>query len=90
MKDMGIDEGSKGVITPGSNGYGGQGVKGDENESSFRAVAARGNYVGQDRMDTQYAAKDISRFTSKPEEQDWRAAERLARHFKDHRRVVLE
>ncbi len=28
IKDMGIDEGSKGVITPGSNGEGGQDVKG--------------------------------------------------------------
>ncbi len=41
-------------------------------------------------MDTQYAAKKISRFMSKPEEQDWRAAKRLARYVKDHKRVVLE
>ena len=38
----------------------------------------------------QYAAKEISRFMSKPEEQDWRVAKRLARYLKDHKRVVLE
>ncbi len=38
----------------------------------------------------QFAAKGISRYMSKPEEQDWRAAKRLARYLKDHRRVVLE
>ncbi len=49
-------------------------------------MAARGNYLGQDRRDMQFAAQEISRFTSKPEEQDWRAAKRLARYL----RVELE
>ena len=41
-------------------------------------------------MDIQFVAKEISRFMSKPEEQDWRATKRLARYLKDHTRVVLE
>ena len=56
----------------------------------FRAVAARGNYLGQDRVDMQFAAKEISRFMSKPEEQDWRSAKRLARYLKDNKRMVIE
>jgi hypothetical protein len=63
---------------------------GDKSESKFRAVAASGNYLGQCRMDMQYAAKEISRFVSKQEEQDWRAARRIARYLKDLRSVVLE
>ena len=64
MRDMGIDEGSKGVATPGvSRGEGGQvrevPVGG---ESVFRAVAARGKYSGQDRIDMQFLAEEISRF----------------------------
>ncbi len=59
-------------------------------EGRHRAVAVRGNYLGQDRMDMQYAAKEISRFTSKPEEQDWKAAKSLARSLKHHRMVMLE
>ncbi len=64
-------------------------MKGDENESRFRSVAARGIYSGRDRMDMQYVAKEISRFMSNPEELDWRAAKRLAGYLEDHRRVVL-
>ncbi len=41
-------------------------------------MAARGNYLGQDRMDTQFAAKEASRFTSRPKEQDRSSAKRLA------------
>ena len=91
--DIDIDEGSNGVTTPGSNSEGGQEVrgesKGDRGESRYRAVAARGNYLGQDRMDVQFAVKEISRLMSKPEAQDWRAAQKLARYLKDHQRVVL-
>ncbi len=63
-------------------------MEGDNGASKFRSVAAKGNYLGQNMMDMQYAAKEISRFTSKPEEQDWRAAKRLARYLKDHKRIV--
>ncbi len=41
-------------------------------------------------MDVQFAAQEIVRFMSKPEEQDWRAAKRLAGYLKDGRRVALE
>ncbi len=41
-------------------------------------------------MGTQFAAKEFSRFTSKPEEQDWRSVKRLARCPKDNKRVVNE
>ncbi len=89
MKDMCIDECSKGVVTSGvvSASAGGQGSDGEARQqgggSLFRAVAARGNYLGQDRMDMQFAAKEVSRFMS--EEQDWSSAKRLARYFEDTR-----
>ncbi len=38
----------------------------------------------------QFAAKEVSGLTSKPEEQDWNSAKRLARFFKDNKRVVIE
>ncbi len=56
----------------------------------LRTVAARGDYVSQDRMDMQFAAKGISRLVSKPEEQDWKCAKRLARYLKDNMRIVIE
>ncbi len=48
----------------------------------LRAVAARGDYLGQDRTDMKFATKEISRFMSKREEQDWESAKRLAKHLK--------
>ncbi len=63
---------------------------GNLEESVFRAVAARCNYLGQDRMDMQFAAKEMSRFMSKLEEQDWSSALRVARYLKDNKRVVIE
>ena len=84
MRDKGVDESCKGVVTPGvsasDGGPTGETTVGEG--SQFRAVAARGNYLGQDRMDMQFAAKEISRFMSKPEEQDWRSAKSLARYLK--------
>jgi hypothetical protein len=41
-------------------------------------------------MDMQFAAKTISRVTSKPEEKDRRSAKRMATHLKDSRRGVIE
>ncbi len=41
-------------------------------------------------MVTQFAAKEGLRFTSKPEEQDWTSATRLARYLKDNKKVVIE
>ena len=46
--------------------------------------------MGQGRMDMQFAAEEASRFTSKPEEQDWSGAKRLARYLKDNKRAVVE
>ncbi len=63
MKDTGVDEGSKGATTPGSNSEGGHGeAQGDRGERRYSAVAARGNFLGQGRMDIQFAAKEVSRF----------------------------
>ena len=41
-------------------------------------------------MEMLFVAKEVSRFTSKPEEQDWSSARRVARYFKDNERVVIE
>ncbi len=53
-------------------------------------MAARGNQLGKDRMDMQFAAKEISRFVSKPEEQGGKSAKRLARYLKDNKKIMIE
>jgi hypothetical protein len=37
-----------------------------------------------------FAVKEVSWFTSKPDEQDWSSAKRLARYLKDIKRAVIE
>jgi hypothetical protein len=40
-------------------------------------------------MDMQFAAEEISRVMSKPEEQVWRSAKKSARYWKDNKRMVV-
>ncbi len=47
-------------------------------------------YLSQDRVDMQFAAKEVSRFTSKTEEQDWSSGARFSEVPKDDKRVVIE
>ena len=56
----------------------------------YRAIAARANYLAQDRIDVQFAAKEVSRLMSKPEGEDWRKVKRLGRYLKDKLRAVME
>ncbi len=75
---------SKGVTTPGVNDEGGTVDEGEVNETLHRAIATRGNYSAQDLPDIQFAAKEVSRFMSKPEAGDFKMARRLGRYLKDN------
>ena len=90
VREMGVQLNSKGVVTPGTQDPAEDGKEHEVDQRVLRGVAARGNYLGQDRVDMQYAAKEISRFVSKPESKDWRAAKRLARYLKDESRLVIK
>ena len=46
-------------------------------ETRYRAIAARANYLAADRADFQYAAKEICRFMAHPTELGWKALKRL-------------
>ena len=54
----------------------------------FRAVAARTNYLAQDRTDLQFAAKNLSRRMARPTTLDWESAKKLARYLKLKPRAV--
>ncbi len=69
---------------------GGAEETGAVDERKYRAIAARANYLAQDRVDIQFAARETSRFTSKPEPEGWKKAKRLGRYLKDNMWVVLE
>ena len=56
----------------------------------YRGLAARGNYLSQDRSDIQYAVKEISRTMANPCSSDWGRLKRLARYLHDRTRCVSE
>jgi hypothetical protein len=63
---------------------------GGKEATKYRAIAARLNYLSQDRPDIQYAAKEISRDMSKPKVGSWGKVKRLCRYLKGKMRYVYE
>ena len=61
---------------------------GAKETTKFRALAARINYLAQDRADLQFTAKDISRKMASPTTEDWERVRRLARYLKLKPRAV--
>jgi len=87
---MGL-EGANAVSTPGVKVSG----KPDMDEpleskqaSLYRGLAARANYLSQDRSDIEFAVKEISRRMAKPRAKDLQALKRLPRYLAGRPRVV--
>ncbi len=49
--------------------------------SVFRALAARANYLAQDRPDIQFAVKEVARRMATPRADDWVLLKRIARYL---------
>ena len=89
-------EGSKGVETPGVNE---NRLCDDEEDNTeplpanqvtkYRAAAARCNFLGLDRPDVQYAAKEVSRGMANPTNRDLLRLKRLVRYLVSHPRAVF-
>ncbi len=56
---------------------------------AYRGLAARGNYLGQDRMDIQFATKESCRSMAVPRINDWQKMKRLARYLLQYPRLLL-
>ena len=56
--------------------------------TGFRGMAARSNYLSADRIDLQFAAKEVCRFMSAPSETSVAALKRLGRYLLGHKRLV--
>ena len=59
-----------------------------EQETEYRALAARANYLANDRVDIQYAVKEICRGMAKPMVRHKRMLKRLARYLVGKPRLV--
>ncbi len=56
--------------------------------TAFRGSAARANYLSADRIDCQFAAKEVCRWMAAPTEQSWAALKRLCRYLVGLPRMV--
>ena len=86
IKQMGLEDDTKNVVSPGYK----RDPKTDEQDqvelsgqaaSMYRAMAARANYLAQDRSDIRFAVKELCRRTAKPRMMDMHAMKRLARYL---------
>ena len=90
IRDMGLKADSKGVGTPGLPDLAvlAMQVPAGCDETKYRAMAARVNYLSQDRPDIQYAVKEVCRKMSQPDKEDWAKIKMLARYLKEYPRMV--
>ena len=94
---LGLD-GAKGVETPGTVDNKLDNDNGDDDDTPldphmstvYRAGAARCNFLGLDRPDVQYSAKEVSRGMAKPTSGDLVRLKRLARYLAKYPRAVFE
>ena len=56
--------------------------------TAFRGAAARANYLAADRLDCQFAAKEICRWMAKPSMSSWGSLKRLCRYLVGLPRLV--
>ena len=82
---------AKEVVTPGEHrpweGFGAELLDGPR-ATEFRGIAARANYLAQDRPDLQFSVKEICRTMSNPSVYDRRKVKRLARYLKGNPRLI--
>ena len=87
-------EGAKGVATPGVKPTFKQLEENVDLPShlttAFRGAAARGNYLAADRLDAQFACKEVCRWMAKPSVHAWEALKRTGRFLNSAPRLVYE
>jgi len=92
LEGLGLDDGCTSTATPGLKPIIEQ-LKDDQpldvdGHTEFRALAARANYLAQDRIDIQLPAKEVCRFMSSPTETSKAAMKRMGRYLIGHKRMV--
>ena len=61
-----------------------------QDATKYRGLAARANFLSQDRADLQYATKEVARRMATPRVGDWNLLKRLGRYLVGAPRVVYE
>ena len=61
----------------------------NEEQTKFRSVAARINFLATDRVDLQFASKDLCRRMASLDKSDWGKARRMERYSMHRPRAVM-
>ena len=88
---MGLEEWSKGLSCPyeKSEQIGEEGEEmSKEDATEYRALAARANFLALDRLDIQFAVKELCRSMSAPKQESWSGVKRLVRYLLEKPRVI--
>ena len=62
----------------------------DDNQTPYRAMAARALYLAQDRLDIQYEANELCIDMRSPKVRSWNALKSVVRYLKLYPRMVME
>ena len=90
-QQMGLNSVSKHVVTPGVKDAGDRGEELDaERRQTYRSAAMRLAYLAQDRPEVAFAAKEIARCMSAPDETAWTALKRAVRFCLGTPRVIWQ
>ena len=95
MRGLGLEETSKTVSSPAIKAEEMESAEeeeamGSEDARKFRSLAATLNYLGADRSDVQYAAKEICARMARPSRGSWRRLKKAGRYLVGMEKVVWE
>ena len=84
IRQLGLDSKSRPVVSPSvphSELVEDKTPLPDRQQTMYRAIVARGNYLCQDRSDIRFAVKELSRHMSAPRVQDWAKLKKLGKYL---------
>ena len=97
MEALGLEENSKSLAAPGAKEDDmaekrnqGEEERDSTEDTKFRAIAARLNYMAADMPDIQFACKEACREMSAPTETSWKKLKKLGRYLVGREKVVWE
>ena len=61
-----------------------------EDAKAYRGIVARLNYIDSDRVDIQFAVKEVARNMANPKVRDWHALIKIGKYIKGRPRLVMK
>ena len=89
VSELGL-ENAKSVSSPWTDACDSSSLLDAEHFKKYQSISKRVNFLAQDRMDLQFAAKECARKMSKPTVGDWGRLKRIGRYLRGHLRCIMK